>query len=223
MIDKAILAKIKKCLALAASANEHEAAAALEKARAMMAEHGIDESAVDLADIEEFAARGSRTQRSPLWEGLLCATVRRAIGVDVVIDYNLDRLYVGRGARPEIAGYAFLVLHRQLKRARADYIAKQLRRCKPARKRQRADIFCQGWATAVFRKIATLVPDREDDPLIGQYLATRFEGLGEAKSRAASLTGKAANDDWWRGNAKGRDVDLNQGVGGGAEQQALLA
>ena len=41
MIDKALLAKIRKCLALARSANEHEAAAALAKARQLMEEHGV--------------------------------------------------------------------------------------------------------------------------------------------------------------------------------------
>ena len=41
MADDKILDKIKKCLVLASSANEHEAAAALRQAQKLMEAHGI--------------------------------------------------------------------------------------------------------------------------------------------------------------------------------------
>lgn len=47
----ALMAKIKKCLALAQSANEHEAALALEKARALMEEHGVSAEDLQLSDV----------------------------------------------------------------------------------------------------------------------------------------------------------------------------
>jgi Protein of unknown function (DUF2786) len=211
-MNKAILAKIRKCLALSASANEHEAVAALAKAKALMAENGIDDAFLSMADIEEHAARGSRAQRPPLWESLLCATVRRAMSVDVILDQKLDRRYIGRGARPEVAAYAFLVLHRQLKRARRTYIETTLRRCKAARKRVRADIFCEGWASAVFRKIAALYPEHVD-PEVGQYLGLTHPDLVPVKVWTAEIKGQVANEDWWRGRARGSDVDLHQGMG----------
>lgn len=34
--------------------------------------------------------------------------------------------------------------------------------------------------------------------------------------RAAKLSGRAANDDFWRGHDAGRHVELNAGVGGRA-------
>lgn len=46
-----LLARIRKCLALAKSANEHEAAAALATARRLMDEHGVDQA--DIASIGE--------------------------------------------------------------------------------------------------------------------------------------------------------------------------
>ena len=52
-----ILKKIRKLLALSASANEHEAAAALAKAQALMEEHELAERDVELADIETAAGR----------------------------------------------------------------------------------------------------------------------------------------------------------------------
>lgn len=219
MIDKALLAKIKKCLALARSANEHEAAAALAKARALMDAHGIDDATLALADIQEAAARASRNLRPPRWEGILAATVCRAVGVIQFIDERGDRCFIGRGHLPEIATYAFAVLFRQLKSARAEYIAKQLRRCKPGRKRQRADVFCEGWASAVLRKIIQLVPEPEEDEALGGYLAVQYPNLVTVNTRAAKMT--RATDDYWRGRARGHKVNLHAGIDAGPAPLAI--
>ncbi|WPZ06581.1 DUF2786 domain-containing protein [Pelagerythrobacter marinus] len=220
MIDKSLLAKIRKCFALASSSNEHEAAAALAKARALMDEHGVDEAQLAMAEIAEATARASRTIKPPKWENFLCFAVRRALGVTAFIDSGGDRTYVGRGPAPEIAAYAFAVLFRRLKAARKDYIASHLRRCRPGRKRQRADIFCEAWSMAVFSKIAALKPEQEEDELVGRYLAEHHPGLVEGNSRSAAMKGRGVWDDWSRGHRAGRDVDLHSGVGGA---QAPLA
>ena len=51
--NSAILCKIKKCLALSASSNPHEAAAALRQAHALMNKHGVSAHEVTMADIGE--------------------------------------------------------------------------------------------------------------------------------------------------------------------------
>lgn len=211
MIDKALLAKIRKCLALARSANEHEAAAALAKARQLMEEHGIDEAALELAEIEEATARASRNRRPPSWESILARTVCHALSVIQFIDSTGDRCFVGRSPRPEVATYAFVVLFRQLKAARADYVASQLRRCKPGRKRQRADVFCEGWASAVYCKIVELLPKPSEDEALHRYLAVQYPSLATVSARAANM--KRATGDYWNGHVAGRAVDLNVGVG----------
>jgi hypothetical protein len=218
---KAILAKIRKCLALAKSANENEAAAALAKARELMDAHEIDAETLKLSEIEEFAVRGQRAMRPPRWESLLVISVERALNVSSFIDDNLDRRFVGRGASSEIAGYAFTVLHRQLKKARAEYAATRLKRCKPGRKRQRADVFCEAWASAVFVKICGLVPPRRDDADIDQYLAVHHPGLVTVEARKAKISGGGANEDYWRGQQAGRAVELHQGVGASTAQGLL--
>lgn len=219
MIDKALLSKIRKCLALAKSANEHEAASALAMARRLMAEHGVDEAALEMAGIEEATARASRNQRPPQWENILSATVCHALAVVSFIDQRGDRCFIGRAPRPEVATYAFAVLVRQMKAARADYIAKQLRRCKPGRKRQRADVFCEGWAAAVYRKIAQLMPEPVDDEAVGRYLAEQYPNLVPVKSRDAKMT--RAADDYWRGRRSGHAVELNAGIGADAAPVAI--
>lgn len=220
-MDKALLAKIRKCLALATSANEHEAAAALAKARALMDEHGITDDHIQIADVEEATARASRTQKPPLWENYLAAAVRRALGVIDFIDANGDRTFIGRGPSAEIGTYAFAVLFRQLKRARKHYISTHLKRCKPARKRLRADIYCEGWASAVHSKIRDLMPACKEDAGLETYLAEFYPGLVEVKSRNAEIKGGGAANDFWRGRAKGSTVDLNTGVGGAKAPLAL--
>lgn len=212
MIPKSVMDRLRKCLALAASANEHEAAAALDAARRIMDEYGVTSADVELAEIQEAAARGSRTLRPSLWEQRLCAAVRRAFGVEVFLDGQLDRRYVGRGAAPEVASYAFSVLFRQLRKARTDYIRAKLRRCRPGRKRARADLFCEGWARAVYTKMVALVPDRGEDPLIEQYLAKHHSDLVTVDSRRANPRGARALNDYWNGVNSGRAAQLHGGV-----------
>ena len=54
-----ILDKIKKCLALSASSNEHEAEAALRQARKMMETHGITDLDIQAAEAEERRMQGA--------------------------------------------------------------------------------------------------------------------------------------------------------------------
>lgn len=221
MIDKALLSKIRKCLALAQSANEHEAALALEKARQLMEEHGIDEATLQMAEVEETTARASRNLRPPKWESILAATVCRALAVSQFVDFQGDRCFVGRGPKSEIAAYAFAVLFKQLKAARSNYIKTHLRRCKPGRKRQRADLYCEGWAAGVFSKIAELLPAPASDEAVEQYLAVQHPGLVSINSRAAKTT--RAADDFQRGAVSGLAVDLNVGVGSSARPIAIAS
>lgn len=217
-----LLAKIRKCLALAKSSNEHEAAAALAKARALMDEHGLSMDDIALSEIGEAKAKGTATQRPPLWETALCMTVRHALGCKVIIDADLHRLYIGPGPAPEIASYAFTVLFRQLKAARQEYVRQHLKRCRPGRKRQRADVFCEAWARAVYSKVKALMPAVPVNALVDQYIAERFgNDLVTVDNRSASTKGGRLENDYWRGHQAGREVDLSQGVGGRAERLQL--
>jgi len=216
-----LLARIRKCLALAKSANEHEAAAALAKARELMDAHAISMTDVELSEVAEATAKGTCTQRPPMWEKLLCATVRHALGVEVILYGDHRRIYIGVGAAPEIATYAFTVLFRQLRAARRHYIRTTLKRCGPARKRQRADIFCEAWALAVYRKVEALMPERKPSDVVGSYIQKRFTNLATVSNRAASTKGVRTSADYWNGREAGSQVDLAHGVGTAARPAAL--
>ena len=53
MDKQKVLEKIKKCLALGESANEHEAAQAIRQAQILMKKYGISENDVELSGISE--------------------------------------------------------------------------------------------------------------------------------------------------------------------------
>lgn len=212
MIDPKLLKKIQKCLRLAKSANEHEAAAALAKAAILMEAHGLSEADLAMAEIEEATARSTRTMRPPLWELHLNAAVNRALGTVSFIDAVGDRTFVGHGPTAAIATYAYAMLFRQLKTARAEYTATRLKRVKLGRKRLRADIFAQGWANAVHNKVRELAPKRADDPAIEQYIVAQHPGLVPVDARKAKVQGQAAYNDWLRGHQQGDAVNLHHGV-----------
>ena len=70
--------KIKKCLALAKSANENEAAIALRQAQALMREFQIDP---DLLDIAEASCDSKATKTPQAWEASLVLLIASRSGV----------------------------------------------------------------------------------------------------------------------------------------------
>lgn len=208
-----LIAKIKKCLELARSANEHEAANALAMARRLMDEYGVDQSDIALADVAEDAAKGSGAISPARWELALLMTVARAIPVEPVGGAFGGWVFVGLSPAPEIAAYAFATLYRQLARARTDYMKTVLKRVqsKP-RKTARADAFAEGWASALFSKIAALYPEQETDALVKAYIEKRFHGLVPVKNRQSAANGVVANNDRTAGYVQGLNVDLHHGV-----------
>lgn len=214
---KALIDKIRKCFALSRSSNEHEAAAALAKAQALMAGHKLG-----LCDIEfdEATARGNGCAiKPPQWETALTGAVRLTIPCTVILD-NGEWRFIGRAPSAELAAYAFTVLHRQLKTARAEYIRTKLKRVRPGRKSARADLFCEGWVTTILRKLRQLAPPMpEADRQLDEYMAARFN-IVKLQSREAKVRG-SDGADYWNGAAAGRDADLHRPMGGASVQQLI--
>lgn len=131
MDKQTIIDKIKKCLALSASSNEHEAAIALSQARKLMETHGITGLDVDAAAADECRAKSGATTRPANWEAALAAKVGDAFGCKVIFSSGWwnksgEWCFIGCGTAPEIAQYAFTVLLRQGKRAREEHIKTKL-------------------------------------------------------------------------------------------------
>ena len=154
MDKKAIIQKIKKCLRLGTSANEHESATALRQARALMDKYSIGESDIAMADIGETEAQIAQRRSPPNYLIVLAHAVAECMGCGYHLVGRIDRggvNFIGVSPNDELAAYAFETLARQLQKARVEYTATALRRVRTRHSKvTRADIFCHGWASSVY-------------------------------------------------------------------------
>lgn len=231
MSDRAkILDKIKKCLALSTSSNEHEAEAALRQARKLMEAHGITDLDIQAAEAEERKAKAGAKSNPASWETMLAVKVGDAFGCRVIFsngyfwDEKGEWCFIGCGAAPEVAHYAFTVLHRHAKRAREEHIKTKLKRCKVATKTRRADLFSEGWVRSVVGTIAAFSGNDQQAAAIDTYMAKHHPNLSTLKSRNRNDGRKLRDheyDDYAAGSRSGRNAQLNHGIGGTAAPLAL--
>ncbi|WP_306602511.1 DUF2786 domain-containing protein [Azonexus sp.] len=221
MDKRKAIEKIKKCLALSKSANEHEAAAALRHAQKLMAEFKVADLDIEASRASDAKAKSGVTSTPPLWENLLASVVAESFACRLVFapgwsSRRAEWLFIGCGASPEIAQYAFLVLSRQLRAARAEYIQKTLRRCKTSTKTRRADMFCEGWVRAATALLPALSCSESETRSISAFVAAEYGELAKLEARDRN-DGRNLRDhehrDRWNGHSAGRDAQLNRGVG----------
>jgi hypothetical protein len=224
---KKVFEKIKKCLALSASSNEHEAEAALRQARALMEKYGIDHADILAYEACEESVKAGARNKPSSWESRLAAKIADAFDCRLIFVAGWNKgewTFIGVDAAPEIAGYAFSVLLRQCKRARTAHIDTFLRRCKTATKTRRADLFCDGWVNAVTGKIAAFIGDERAENAIEAYVAKHYPELKDMAPRNRNTGEKLRDhewDDYVRGGAEGKNAELNRGVDGAAAPLAL--
>lgn len=225
-----IIDKIKKCLALSASSNEHEAAAALRQATKLMEAHGISDLDVLAADAVECAIKAGAKTKPAAWEATLAKRVADAFGCRLLFspvwlfEDSGKWLFIGCDPAAEIGSYAFSVLFRQCKRARAEHIKTVLKRCKAATKTRRADLFCEGWVSSVVGKINAFAGTDEQRLMIDAYMAKHHPKVGTGKTTDRNGQRRLSDrdyNDYASGIHKGKDAQLNRGVDG-AEQRAAL-
>lgn len=224
------LSKIKKCLALAASPNPHEAAAAMRQAQKLMAEYGLTETDVSLADVCECET-GAQTIDLVVWETALSEAVAQAFGCQrytrmgrrMASTLRMSRerkfVFVGVGAAAEVAGYAYDVLSRQCAKARRAHIAAQSKNCKPKTKTARGDAFAEGWVWGVREKLAEFAGNSADLALVQQYMDAKDMGESAVKDRSKGKN--ISHNDMHQGVQAGKAAQLHHGVGGKAAQALL--
>ncbi|ARV17393.1 hypothetical protein AEP_00431 [Curvibacter sp. AEP1-3] len=229
--DKA-LSKIKKCLALAASSNRHEAAAAMRQAQKLMAEYGLTESDVSLADVAEREAP-ARMAAITRWESTLARIIAVAFGCEHFsrTNYTLPAwgarvkqrgyVFVGVGAAPEIASYAYTVLARQCAKDRLTHIRKQPKNCKPITKTARGDQFAMGWVYGVADLVETFAGAERNHALIEQYMERHHPDLAEAKVKDSTKGRNISHNDLAQGHQAGRSARLSKGLDSVAQRELL--
>ena len=223
MDKQKVLEKIKKCLALGESANEHEAAQAIRQAQILMKKYGISEMEVELSAVTEKGVACASPR--PTGHQVLISQCAKAFGGECYLNREFglgDARFFGIGIKPELAAYAYEVLLRQLKKERREYIKNELKAVRLSRnKTARADQFCTGWVYAVAQKVKEFAPEPEEKDMLERYQKQLGE-MGQAKKRDVHGGSKASREqDLAAGVRKGREAQLYHAMDGGEERKQL--
>ena len=229
--DKAI-DKIKKCLALASSSNPHEAASAMRQAQKLMAEHGLSGIDVELADVSETAVRANSNVLSN-WETTLARTVADAFGCQLIVNRRhqvqfmaaplkiTDWKFIGTGAGPDVAGYAFRVLQQQCVKDRLAHVKAQPKRIKNSTRIARGDAFAVGWVGAVRDLLDCFAGNERQTEVLLTYMAHHYPDLADAKVHSRELSRHVRDSSFADGAEAGKNARLNRGIGAGRRQELL--
>lgn len=153
-----ILAKIKKCLEMAKSktSNPNEAEIAMRQARKLMDAYSLEMGDVLASLACEVKIAAGSEGAPPAWRVRLAQVCGLAFGSQLIITTSYFSpagfIFVGCAVAPELTGYAYQVLERQLQKARREYLATQ-KRCKRSTKVARGDAFANAWIDAVYMKV----------------------------------------------------------------------
>jgi hypothetical protein len=214
--------KIKKCLRLAASSNPHEAAAAMRQARALMEKFRIEEADVELSDVQEHCTRSGSKINPVQWEANLAGCVRRAYSCELIFMAGPGEWrFIGEFA--EVASYTMSVLLRQVRQARRDFIASNLKRCKTSTKTKRADVFCDAWVYKVRQQVMEFAGNDSPSPAAVAYKLKHHPETEQSTPTNRNTSKHMSNrslTDSMHGILAASDVRLNHGVNG-QEQLAL--
>jgi len=237
MNKKAVIEKIKKCLALSKSANQHEAAAALRQAMAFMDKYKIDADDPELLGIAEASILGSGSQKPTVFEAVLANAIAQMMGCKVILsgdikitkDLSFKKVaawkFIGFDPAPEIASYAFDVLFRQLKKARSVFISENLKRVQiKANKVKRADLFCEGWVIEATKLVSDLNPDKEKMEQIQAYVQQKHNVRNSKptdRNKKTNTNTDRAQNDLHAGRQAGKSAKLNNAMNGGAPMEKL--
>lgn len=216
------ISKIKKCLALARSSEPHEAAAALRQAQKLMAEYGVSDLDVQLADCAEAASKPVAGRKVKAWQAQLAHVVKDAFGCMMLISTGRESrfVFIGLHAAAEVATYAFEVLERQCKKARSAHVAKQPAACKPITKTARGDAFATGWVHGVRANVQPMVNGVEQ-ALLENYLQAYYPNLGKAALSRRDVGRNVRDSSYAEGAIAGRQAQLHAGVGAGEQLRRL--
>lgn len=244
-----VIRKIKRCLALSKSANEHEAATAMRQAQALMREHRLSETDVRASDVGEVESSMSRATRRPIWDRHLSVVVAKAFGCKTLrythwceaTQRRVERAtFVGVAPAHQIALYAYETLLAKVTQARQEYASgvragKYRSAYSPG---TAGDHFAVAWVGAIWSKLDALVPKGEADeaqPLHGNgtdlvAVAAQDQALIEhflsdkqiGKARKAGPMELDLNAQI-AGLLAGQKVDLHAGLATGGEGPALIS
>jgi hypothetical protein len=222
------LRRIRKCLALSASNEPEEAAAAMRQAQKLMEQFNIEHPELQASTASHQWVKSRAKARPPLYEVHMANVLAKGFGCDLIFsqewlsaDLHGGYNFIGVAPAPEIASYTFTVLRRKLLQARADYTAIALKRYRK-NKVAAADAFCTGWAVSACGKVLPAAPVPEQVRAIAAYRAREFGATSVTKGNDRAVAVKSLPDHHkMRGYIAGDKVTVQPGVGGAAAPAQL--
>ncbi|PMY40077.1 MULTISPECIES: DUF2786 domain-containing protein [Pseudomonas] len=219
MEENRTLDKIKKCLEMAKSktSNPHEAEIALRQAHKLMELYNLEMGDVLASMAGEVKVAAGSEGSPPTWRVRLAHVCAHAFGTRMLITHSWCSgggfIFVGCAAAPELTGYAYEVLERQLQKARRDFLAlPPQKRCKRSTKVARGDHFANGWIDAVYQKVDEFAGVEDNvAEAIEAYMAKHHPDLekAELKRRKLKARDQGAAD---AGYAAGKSAQLHRAV-----------
>ena len=226
-----MLAKIKKCLALAGSSNPNEAETALRQARKLMNALGLTMDDVAASTVSEIFRRtgNGKMRQAPTWVGMLASLIADSFACTVIMQRGPDGngvAFIGVEPSPELASYTFDVMFRQLTASRKKFLADSPvphRRGMRNTRRKEGALFIEGWLHAVASKINDFAGmDEETAKAVNAYMAKGYPNIGPARpvrgKKVATLADLRALQE---GFAAGSQARLNKAAGVGASVTLL--
>jgi len=216
MDKQTVLEKIKKCLALSKSANEHEAAQAMKQAQAMMKKYEIDAVDVVLSEVSEQKVDRKMAIKLANWQWSVANMIADVFGCQ---SYQLGdtMMFYGIGNRAEISAYAFDVVYRQISAGRRKFL-KTCRARKPAHRTYLADQFCNGWIMGAWGVVKKFEMSAEEKAIMDGYKKKEYPNMGVARVRdvkSSILQGSEMEyEALTKGVESGKQVQLHHAVNG---------
>ncbi|MFJ7792945.1 DUF2786 domain-containing protein [Pseudomonas sp. NPDC096950] len=219
MDENRTLDKIKKCLEMAKSktSNPHEAEIALRQAHKLMELYNLEMGDVLASMACEASIAAGSDGVPPTWRVRLAQVCAHAFGTRMIISHSWltggGFIFVGCAAAPELTGYAYEVLERQLQKARREFLSSpKNKRCKRSTKVARGDHFANGWIDAVYHKVDEFAGVEDNvAEAIEAYMAKHHPDLEKAnlKRRKVKARDEGAST---AGYQAGKSAQLHKAV-----------
>jgi hypothetical protein len=221
-----VLRRIKKCLALSASSNEHEAAAAMRQAQKLMAAHNVTLEGLAASEVQKHAVNAYGQRQVAGWQLQLAALVGKSFGCELYITHGIvapvryggcpsQIVYIGIAHNAQIAAYTFEVLLRQALKARAKFMAEYAEGAgkwdSRGEKVAAGETFCRGYVSNVARQVSELaLTDTQRKAIEARKEQELGPGAGVFKPTARAHNSAA----YEAGRAAGADAALHRPMPG---------
>lgn len=216
MDKEKVLDKIKKCLALGQSANEHEAAQALKQAQALMEKYEVNAVDIALSRVSEQKADRKMAFKLADWQWSIANMIADIFGSQ---SYQRGKtmMFYGIGNRAEISAYAFDVVYRQISADRRKFL-KTCRARKSAHRTYLADQFCGGWIVGAYETVKKFEMSDEEKAIMDGYAKNEYPYMTEARTRDAKSSILQGSEIEYEALAKGmesgKQVQLHHAMNG---------